>query len=425
MSNSKDVRADLLLFPGGNSTELPELSDVRATVGGRRYSVDSIRKVGHIRKVVVFDFSSIQAQDVECLHEQMESFILRPELDVDVFAVGCCGNAYRFKDGQGVYVLPDWKPPPKDKCKNPSHDRLQKVVETTGFGFASLLSELWGSKGPVQVVWVGQDFGWGAQGHTLLPESTYVPSWVSFVPDWMPYVTGLGLSVFPVVWTRPGSTGDAVQKRSREEAAVTAQYFGGESTECQGDIEPCLRTVLARGASAWLIGVIGPAIEGRSEGRLPELKIQIGSEKEAYLRRAFSVPADQSGPFPYSPKPGVFPETETPLYSVGLAVQMGCRTTPGSQSTLPSMTVYIPRTIIGLGGADLDLYISPYSPDGVGSAKGMKTRAVVTVKTDDRSSGPGEVCLTLPSVEGSMQLVIVLYNQKLHWAGKIRIGKER
>ena len=444
-SGKPPVHADILVLPDATLPSTVSPSDLRVSVGSKTYAVDSVGKATALKKVVVFDFASIAFQeDVPCLASQMQAFASdRRHEDIDVIALWVPSNDYRFNYEDRVYVLQDQQPDPQAVCESPENttstnsggrkneneskaDRegLARTLSVDGgaLDIPSVLNALWRQEGPYQLAWVGQGFGWEERRVKIWPYPDPGPNPAT---RWMSYITSLGLAVFPVVWA-PQDPTEEVQKRRVSLAEKVASYLGGEVSECQGNIAPCLDKVFERGASGWIMRVSGPPVSDPNFGFPPEIQAWFGlANAKRFVKRPFSVPVSQSQPFPNALR---FPSAAgTPLESVGLDARIGCHPDPDGHTPSRGITLLIPRDVVQRGGPHLNLYTSPLkSPETPTDTKGFKTRAVVDAVLDSRGDGPAEVCVVLPPAnQMSVEFAIVVFNPAIHWAGKARIADTR
>ena len=353
------ARADVLILTNGKEDAGLETSGLSITVGEERYFIESVRKPTSLKRVVVFDLASIEPQDLNCFVEQMKAFVLE-QGEGNVFVVPLSANGTDwFEFGRGAYRIFDQAQFETGSCNSPRRDKPRTSLRTEIASQQSLLrmmEALWPGPGPIQIVWVGQSFDWVVPRRVKrYPEPDPGPDIAS---TWMPWITQLGLTLFPVVWTKDASEDARIEGEHVSLARKGAYYLGGEATECQGNLTPCLEGVFLRGSSGWVIRVSGPPVDESNWAFPPILKVWRGADRTTpVVERPFAIPADPSERFPAV---GAFYEelsaATAPLFSVWLDTKPGCH--PDREGHVPSrgITLLVPRDVVQKGGARLDVY---------------------------------------------------------------------
>jgi hypothetical protein len=280
-----------------------------------------------------------------------------------------------------------------------------------------VLAALWEQQGqPVELLWVGQGFRWDNRRVETFDARDIPPNMGS---SSMPLVSRLGVTLFPVVWTKGSRGGLTDLDRRLSDAGKVANYFGGSVSECQGNVAPCLDQFFEKNSRGWVLSVAGPAVKEWNRWYWPEMTVHVSSGQGASpdtLQRRFAVPA--SGPESLqSSTPFVL--AATPLFSTGLDAIPGC----GSEQRKRCITLLVPRSVIVKGGPHFRVYTSILNAPQTGtSPKAFKTRNAVDVTVDQNGTGPARACVDLPSpTETPAVFGIILYNRDIYWAGTARI----
>jgi hypothetical protein len=368
----RTVQADVFLPPKAPEIGDLSLSNFDVLVGKTPYTVESARRAIDVEKVVVFDIFSIQPPSVDCFLDQIRSYVLglRPG-EIEVFVSTRFGSgSYWFTDGLHRYELYDLAPNTKANCDGPEEGK--KPWNRTGFeDLPGILGALWRKQGPIELVWVGQGFAW-ANKRVELGRNGTDPG-PNVAAEWMPYITRLGLTLFPMVWGKESPGGLRNEASRVRDAGQVASYLGGDVNECRGGVTSCLDRVFEKNSHGWVVSVSGPGVKELNFGFWPLLKVQYGRDdqrEKATLARPFAVPANRSDVFP-----NAYPAT-TPLFSTGLDAIPGCSSQPGKRA----ITVLIPRNVIARGGRLLKAYTTVLGNSKTDSTqKGFNIREPVDV----------------------------------------------
>ncbi len=427
------VQADILLLPSGKEPANLVPSDIKVSVEKRDYLVESIRPANDIKKVVVFDLGAVAAQDVDCFVAQMEESINRlRKSGVEFLVISRDESSNWFDYGDHGYQI--FETPPPGSC-SVAHSQRHEANHVPRQGLdriqslGQVIKALWPRQGPIQLVWVTENFlvgpGSSFNYHTDSDADIVVPNVTSV---WMEYITRLGLTLFPVIWER--------ENQDTKIRINDAAYAGGEAVACRVNLAPCLERVFHRASGGWIMHVTGPPVREQAWG-IPAL-MQAWYRRDLstpILRRPFAVPADPAQKIEGASLIGIrrlvlsdqLLDTPTvPLFSDAMVAKLGCPQDKDSLAGNRAITLLVPRHIVEEGGGHLKLYTSVLeAPSGATrnrEREGLKMRTTVDVTIDASGKGQAEACIVLPPASKLPAVFgIVLFDERLYWAGTVRV----
>lgn len=385
-------------------------SDVTAKAGSETFTVDSITRPSSLRTVAVFDARSIPPRDVSCFHAQMKLAVRALLAEgVEFFYIGRdVDSPDHFDFGSSAYEIIG-SPDPATACADSAPAAAQGIGFTIGdySALGEILKALMPDKAPVQLIWVTSDFFSNGPGRPQSMGDTHAEPQLLQTPSgagrptvsayWLNWITGLGLSIYPVNWHRqPGS--QPIPKSDYS-------YIGGEGTNCELQLAPCMEAALHQAQQGWVTQLTGTPLQ---HGLLSTLTVSVRGEQAPVLQRYVANPKDTLHDNLTDPNLGI---ATVPLFGFWLEGRPGCAN--------DAVALFVPPNVVDRSDPTLDLFVKPLQ-----ERIGLNVRDSIQLASDANGSGLWRACVALPPVEAAPATIgIILFNPRLYWAGiaKIRV----
>lgn len=432
---------------------VPPASDFRATVGNKKFEVRAVTRAADssdLKTVIVFDLASIPRDGQLRLVDQARAMEpgLRRMRNVSLFVVSYewteFHNAFGTAGEQYEYFLPEpgsaagdrGAPPPSPRPEFLKWTEGQAVYGPSIQSFRGLARVLQNGRGPIRVLWIGQDFGW------VHPDRQYIVGGRS--PFYAPNAafgrldafTQAGIDFWPIVWLDGLSEQAEGPRRNLKQAWDLAQYLGGEASVCSTDLAACLKSVLERSMHGWIIRIAGPPVDWTGDSA-QVLNLWYAPDRSVL---------DLTRPFVRLEKPRLKLERRqpgvrlvpiwrevapaVPLFdSVALLGKPGCGAVKGSATEKLAMTAIVPDAVVrGLqtyvevlsvssGPAETKLSAQQRRAAMLSQHLQFRTRSAPEL-VRETGQGTAEVCVDLPPTSQiDWSYWIILFNPEAGWAG--------
>jgi hypothetical protein len=441
------LETTLLVLPNQPVTgvaEVPPASDFRARVGNLEFEVRSVTPAGasDLKTIIVFDLASIAREDQWTLLDQARTMEpgFRQMRNVSLFVVSNELTQFRTRfhqrfefapDQTYEYFLPETQSAAGDRGDPPLSPSqfagsVQGGISLESFrGLAEILRS---ERGPIRVLWIGQNFGWVVPPHRSAHPRAGAPrqdqdvlsgkirSYSAVAP--LDAFTRSGVDFWPIVWLN-GETERAKGPRFDPKPAFDiARYLGGEANLCGGNLAGCLKSVLDKSSrDAWIIRIAGPEVDW-ADGSAKLLNLWYAPNRAVLdLKRPF-VRLDQPkewiletnmGPKRLHTLLGTPPSV--PLFdSIELSGKAGCA---GRKTEKLSMTAIVPDAFVAGLRAQVEV-LSSGTPGGE-----LHIRSTPKpVFWRETGRGTAEICIALPAAsQTNATYRIVVFNPEAGWAG--------
>ncbi|MFN7995843.1 MAG: hypothetical protein U0Q18_19685 [Bryobacteraceae bacterium] len=248
-----------------------------------------------VRTVVVFDIGSVDPQQQDCFIQQAKVLArrLRTMSNVASSVVSYEWTEFHrpFNPGSGPvyeYFLP--APHPTNQCTSgqwPDHyfwwDFGWGGDAPSRQSFRGLAEALQNQRGPVRVLWFGQDYGWiypvAAGNLDQYNEVVEGRSWAEpyYTPNpaylWLDAITAAGIGYWPVVWLDGRSERAKDSRLNLKYASELARYLGEEAAFCSSDLTTCFQDFINRSDRGWVVTVSGPPVDWPPAPAVKHLRI--------------------------------------------------------------------------------------------------------------------------------------------------------
>jgi hypothetical protein len=424
--------------PAGVVGEVPPASDFRAMAGNVEFEVRSATRAGDLKTIVVFDLASIAREGLAALIDQARA--MQPELrqmrNVSLFVVSTewtqFHKTFEFGPGQTYeYFLPETESAAGDRAGPPLSPGQLPWAAQGGFSldsFRGLAEILRSERGPVRVLWIGQNFGWVTPPHHAADRfartpwqeqdvlERKVPFYSAFAP--LDAFTQAGADFWPIVWLSGLSGPDRNFRSDLKQASDIAQYLGGEANTCSGDLAGCLKSVLKKSSrDGWIIRIAGPPVDWTND-TAKLLHVWYAPNRAVLdLKRPFVrlkqpkvwVLERRVGAKRVPTIPGTAPPV--PLFdSIDLSGRAGCGVSKGSETEKLEMTAIVPDAFVPGLRAQVEV---------IGEQMELHNRSTPKpVLVRETWQGAAEMCVDLPPTSQTKALYrIVVFNPEAGWAG--------
>jgi hypothetical protein len=448
------LETSFLVLPNKPVVGVPPASELRATVGDKEFEVRSVTGAAgasDLKTVIVFDLASTAPDQQLRLVNQARAMEpgLRRMQNVSLFVVSSEWTEFHhgFGFGRGSEQYEYFLPEPESAAgygaspPSPRPEFVQWMQGHTEYGpsiqsFRGLARLLGSWRGPIRVLWLGQDFGW------VHPDRQYGVGGKS--PFYTPNAAfgrldafaRAGINFWPIVWLNGVSESAEGARRNLRQASDIAQYLGGKASVCNTDLAACLKSVLDTSSHGWIIRIAGPPVDW-TEDSAKVLNVWYAPDRGVLdLTRPF-VRLEKPRLKSDKRLPGTRPvhtwhevAPSVPLFdSVALSGKPGCAAGTGSETEKLAMTAIVPDAVVrGLRTYVEVLSVTSGPPDGKLTAKQREaamlsqhlqfhTRSAPEL-VRETGQGTAEVCIDLPPTSRrDWSYWIIVFNREAGWAG--------